>query len=189
MMNIFTYFVIAVGLSIDCFAVSISSGMALKCFMVRYAVRIGIFFGGFQALMPVIGWFAGNSFKKYIENYDHWVAFILLAIIGSKMIYEALYVKGEEKVCDPRKLLVIIGLSIATSIDALAVGISFSVLDIGILTPVLIIGLVTFIFSYAGMYIGDRFGNVFGNKVEIFGGIILILIGLKILIEHLLCLA
>lgn len=184
-MSIFTYIVIAIGLSIDCFAVSISSGIALKCFMVRYALRVGIFFGGFQAIMPVIGWFAGLNFNKYIESFDHWIAFILLAAIGAKMIYEAIYYKEEQKTCDPRKLLVLFGLAIATSIDALVIGISFSVLGISILTPVLIIGAVSFIASYAGMYIGDKFGNIFGNKVEIFGGIILILIGLKVLLEHL----
>jgi putative Mn2+ efflux pump MntP len=184
-LSFITLLLIAVGLSIDCFAVAISSGIALKCFRIRYALRVGLFFGGFQALMPVIGWFAGLSFKQYIENYDHWVAFAMLAAIGGKMIYEATLLEEAEKSCDPRNLLLVFGLAIATSIDALAVGISFSVLGISILTPVLIIGLVSFIAAYSGMYIGDKFGDIFGNKVEIFGGIILILIGLKILIEHL----
>ncbi len=184
-MSFITLLLIAIGLSIDCFAVAISSGIALKCFRIRYALRVGILFGGFQALMPVIGWFAGVSFKQYIENYDHWVAFAMLAIIGGKMIYEATLLEEAEKSCDPRNLLLVFGLAIATSIDALAVGISFSVLGISILSPVLIIGLVSFIAAYGGMYIGDKFGDIFGNKVEIFGGIILILIGLKILLEHL----
>lgn len=185
-MSFITILMIALGLSIDCFAVAISSGIALKCFKVRYAFRVGIFFGGFQALMPVIGWLAGLSFKNYIEGFDHWIAFILLAIIGGKMIYEALLLEEAEKSCDPRNLLLVTGLAIATSIDALAVGVSFSVLGISIVNPVLIIGIVSFIMAFSGMYIGDKFGDIFGKKVEIFGGIVLILIGLKILLEHLL---
>lgn len=184
-MSIFTILMIALGLSIDCFAVSISSGIAIKCFRVRYALRLGAFFGGFQALMPVIGWLAGLSFKKYIEGYDHWVAFLLLAFIGGKMIYESVLLKEAEKSCDPRNILLVFTLAIATSIDALAVGLSFSVLGISIVAPVVLIGLVSFAVSYAGMYIGDKFGDIFGNKVEIFGGIILIGIGSKILLEHL----
>jgi putative Mn2+ efflux pump MntP len=184
-MSLITILLIAIGLSIDCFAVAISSGIALKCFRVKYALRVGFFFGGFQALMPVFGWLAGLSFKKYIEGFDHWVAFILLAAIGGKMIYEAILLEESQKSCDPRNILLVFGLAIATSIDALAVGISFSVLGISILTPVLVIGLVSFIAAYGGMYIGDKFGDIFGKKVEITGGIILILIGLKILIEHL----
>jgi putative Mn2+ efflux pump MntP len=185
-MNLLTVLLIALGLSIDCFAVAISTGIALKCFRVRYALRVGIFFGGFQAIMPVIGWFAGLSFKTYIESFDHWIAFGLLALIGGKMIYEALLLEEAEKSCDPNNLLLITGLAIATSIDALAVGVSFSILNIAIITPVILIGIVSFIMAFSGMYIGDRFGDIFGKKVEIAGGVVLILIGLKILIEHLL---
>ncbi len=184
-MSLLTILFIALGLSIDCFAVSISSGITLKCFRVKYALRVGAFFGGFQALMPVVGWLTGLSFKRYIEGYDHWIAFLLLSFIGGKMIYESAIIKKAEKSCDPRNILLVFILAIATSIDALAVGLSFSVLGMSIITPVILIGVVSFIMSIFGMYLGDKFGNIFGNKVEIVGGFILIFIGFKILIQHL----
>lgn len=180
-MDILTMIFIGLGLAMDAFAVSISRGVILKKFHIGHAFRIALFFGGFQAVMPLIGWSAGFSFKTYVETYSHWIAFIILLIIGCKMIYESIFVKKEKLKCEPNNLLVLIGLAIATSLDALAVGVSFSLLDITITEPVLVIGFVTFILSFVGVYLGDRFGILFGNKIEILGGIILILIGLKIL--------
>ena len=184
-MDYFTIVLIGIGLAMDALAVSITSGFTLKTFKVRYAFKIAIFFGAFQAIMPVLGWLAGNSFRQYIESVDHWIAFGLLAFIGGKMIYESTIMKKTESKADPNNLLILFGLSLATSIDALAVGISFSVLKLEIIGPVLIIGLVTFIFSFFGVYIGKRFGKFLGNKIEITGGVVLIGIGIKILIEHL----
>jgi manganese efflux pump family protein len=188
-MDFITIFVIAVGLAMDAFAVSIASGVTLKCFQAKPAFRVALFFGGFQAIMPVLGWLAGSSFKKYIEAYDHWVVFGLLAFIGGKMIYESFVIKEAESKCDPNNLTIVFILAIATSIDALAVGLSFSVLQVDIITPVIIIGIVTFVLSFLGVYLGGKFGSIFENKIEFIGGIVLIGIGLKILVQHLFFLA
>ncbi len=184
-MDFITIFVIAVGLAMDAFAVSIASGVTLKCFQVKPAFRVAVFFGGFQALMPVLGWIAGSSFQKYIQAFDHWIAFGLLSFIGGKMIYESFVIKEAESKCDPNNLTTIFILAIATSIDALAVGLSFSVLRVQIITPVIIIGIVTFLLSLVGVYIGGKFGSLFENKIELIGGLVLISIGSKILVEHL----
>jgi len=184
-MNLVTITIIAFGLAMDAFAVSIASGVTLKRVRLSYALRIALFFGGFQAVMPLIGWLVGSSFSSYIAAFDHWVAFGLLAFIGGKMIYESTILKEAEKKTDPRKLIVLFVLAIATSIDALAVGLSFSVLQVQIVNPVIIIGVVTFLLSFLGVYLGGKFGSIFENKIEFIGGIILIGIGLKILIEHL----
>ena len=184
-MNLVTIIIIAVGLAMDAFAVSIASGVTLKEVRLSYALRIALFFGGFQAVMPLIGWLVGSSFSSYIAAFDHWVAFGLLAFIGGKMIYESTILKEAEKKTDPRKLIVLFVLAIATSIDALAVGLSFSFLDVTIVEPVIIIGLITFLLSFAGVYIGTKAGSMFENKIEIIGGVILIGVGIKILIEHL----
>ncbi len=184
-MDLITIIFIALGLAMDAFAVSIASGVTLKKVRLRYAFRVALFFGGFQALMPLLGWLAGNSFSSYIAAFDHWVAFGLLAFIGGKMIYESTVLKEAEKKTDPRNLTILFILAIATSIDALAVGLSFSFLNVTIIEPVIIIGVITFLLSFAGVYIGARTGSFFENKIEIIGGIILIGIGIKILIEHL----
>jgi len=184
-MDFITIFIIAVGLAMDAFAVSIASGVTLKCFQARPAFRVALFFGGFQAIMPVLGWLAGSSFKQYIEAYAHWVAFGLLAFIGGKMIYESFVIKDTESKCDPNNITTVFILAIATSIDALAVGLSFSVLQVQIITPVIIIGIVTFLLSLAGVYIGGKFGSLFENKIELLGGLVLIGIGVKILFENL----
>ena len=152
---------------------------------IRHALRIALFFGGFQAFMPIIGWAIGKYFSQYITSYDHWIAFGLLSFIGGKMIYEAHFLDETGKKCDYANNYVITGLAIATSIDALAVGLSFSFLNIQIVNPVIIIGSITFVISLAGVQLGSRFGGKFGNKMEIIGGIILIAIGLKILLQHL----
>lgn len=180
-------FLIALGLAMDAFAVSIASGATMKKLEVRNALKMGLFFGGFQTFMPVIGWFAGIGMKSFITGWDHWLAFGLLIIVGGKMIYEALIMKedAEGGGDSPFDTGVLLMLALATSIDALAVGVTFSVLSVSIILPVLMIGLVTFVFSAAGVWIGVRGGHFFENKIEVFGGLILIGIGIKILLTHL----
>jgi putative Mn2+ efflux pump MntP len=184
-MKLLTILFIAVGLAMDAFAVAVVTGSVYKEFKVRHALRMALFFGGFQAVMPVIGFLAGLGLKDYIEAYDHWVAFALLCLVGGKMIYESFKIEAAERNHDPSNLLVLLALSFATSIDALAVGITLSLLKTPILLAVTVIGLVTFALSYCGVSLGKRFGHFFESKVEIIGGLILIVIGLKILIEHL----
>lgn len=178
--------VIAVGLAMDAFAVSIVTGSAYKQLHVRHALRIAVFFGGFQAFMPLVGSMAGLSLKDYITGCDHWIAFGLLSAVGAKMIYESFKIKSVEENLDPSNVFVLLALSVATSIDALAIGITLSLITRSIVIAVTIIGLITFALSYLGVVIGKRFGHFFENKIEIFGGLILIAIGVKILIEHLL---
>ena len=180
-MDLITIFVIAVGLSMDAFAVSVASGASYKQLHHRSALNIALFFGVFQAVMPIIGWLAGLTFRQMIQDYDHWVAFVLLVAIGSKMIYESFAIKKRQ---NPMDLYILLALSVATSIDALAVGITLSLLTNSIATAVIIIGLVTFIFSYAGIYLGKKIGHLFENRIEMIGGIVLITIGLKILFQH-----
>ncbi len=160
---------IAVGLAMDAFAVSVTSGIAIRTLRINHAVRIAFFFGGFQAVMPVVGWSAGLTVRDLIADFDHWIAFCLLSAIGCKMVYEAVKIQSEEKVLNPLNLYVLIVLSFATSIDALAVGMSFALLKISIVTPVIIIGTVTFVLSLIGVFIGDRVGHVFENKIPAFG--------------------
>lgn len=186
-MGLSTIFFLAVGLSMDAFAVSISSGAKTKYRLVQNALVIALFFGAFQALMPVLGWLAGCSLRDLISSYDHWVAFGLLTILGCKMIYESISGADEGEVKNETLSLtfrLLLTLSIATSIDALAVGISFSVLKASIVLPIIIIGLVTFLISGVGVLIGHKFGSLFGKKFELIGGLILIAIGIKILLVH-----
>jgi manganese efflux pump family protein len=182
-MSFITLFLLAIALAMDAFAVSITNGISIKNIKIRHAVLIALFFGVFQAAMPVLGWLLGKTFSNFIANYDHWVVFAILAFIGIKMIHEAL--RGRN-VCsqaeDFIKIPVLFALAIATSIDALAVGISFSFMKLGILFPVIVIGIITFILSFIGVYIGKKLGNLFGRRMEIAGGLILIIIGLKILL-------
>ena len=185
-MALATITIIAIGLAMDAFAVSIISGAAYKQLKVKHTLRIAVFFGGFQAFMPLIGALAGMSVKEYIANYDHWVAFGLLSTVGGKMIYESFKIKPTDEKFDPSNISVLLVLSIATSIDALAMGITLSLLRISIVTAVIIIGLVTFAFSYFGVFIGKKFGHFFESKIEGLGGLILIGLGVKILFEHLL---
>lgn len=184
-MKLLTILLIAVGLSMDAFAVAVVTGSMYRGFKVGHALRMALFFGGFQALMPVIGFLAGLGLMDYIAPYDHWIAFALLFLVGGKMIYESFQIEVVERNRDPSNLLVLLLLSFATSIDALAVGITLSLLKMPILLAVTIIGVVTFILSYGGVAIGKRFGHFFESKVEIVGGLILIAIGVKIVIEHL----
>lgn len=183
-MDLVTIIVIAVGLAMDAFAVSIVSGSVYQQLHVRHALRMAVFFGGFQAFMPLVGSLAGMSVKDYITDYDHWVAFGLLAAVGGKMIYESFKIESAEKNLDPSNVLVLLILALATSIDALAIGITLSLIVSSIAVAVIIIGLVTFVLSYLGVFIGKRFGHFFENKIEALGGIILIGLGIKILFEH-----
>ena len=185
-MDLITIIIIAFGLAMDAFVVSIVSGGAHKHLRVKHALQIAFFFGGFQAFMPLIGSLAGLSLKEYIADYDHWVAFGLLIAVGGKMIYESFRIESVEKNLDPSKLFVLLALSVATSIDALAIGITLSLITSSIFTAVTIIGLVTFMLSYLGIFIGKKFGHFFENKIEAIGGLILIGLGIKILFEHLL---
>ena len=173
----------AIGLAMDCFSVSIVNGLFFQQSKVFKALKMASFFGSFQAIMFSVGWLAIRSFSKVISEVDHWIAFGLLLFIGSKMIYESQ--KEVESKAKPLSLSVLLLLSIATSIDSLGVGVSFALLQTSITVPVVIIGLASFIFSIIGVSIGERFGRVLENKIEIMGGIILIGIGAKILIEHL----
>ena len=184
-MNAITIILIALGLAMDAFAVSVASGITIKRQRTRSAFKFGMFFGSFQMIMPVAGWLAGVRLQSLIANIDHWIAFVLLAFIGCKMIYESF--KLEEKTeAASRGIKVMLFLSVATSIDALAVGLSFAFLEISIVTSVIVIGIVTFVLSFAGIFIGNTIGHFFEKKLEALGGLILIGIGIKILLEHLL---
>ena len=184
-MDILTVLLIAVGLAMDALAVSIAKDMAISRNRRRTALTLGIFFGGFQMVMPAIGWLVGLSFKEIIMGIDHWIAFGLLTFIGSKMIYDSTKREKDEKE-ENLKLHTLLTLAVATSIDALMVGLSFAFLQTSILVPILVIGLITFLLSLFGFYFGCGLGRVFGNKIKIVGGLILIAIGLRILLEHIL---
>ena len=173
-MSLTTIIVIAVALAMDAFAVSIATGAAYKRPGVNHALTIALAFGSFQAIMPILGWLAGLTLREYITDYDHWVAFILLAFIGGKMIYESFKIKQAQKRAQTLSTTMILILALATSIDALAVGITFSFLLAGSLAiAVIIIGLITFAFSYGGFYIGKSFGHFFESVIEAVGGLIL----------------
>lgn len=180
---------IAIGLSMDAFAVAIVTSLTLKNVSKRQIFRLSFHCGFFQFMMPVAGWFLGASFSKYIQAFDHWVAFALLAVIGGKMIYESFEDDKEEektndKLIDPTRGFSLLFIAVATSIDAMAVGLSLAMLDINIWYPSVIIGLVTFSLTVLGMKIGERVGKKFSSHMEVVGGLILIGIGLKILVEH-----
>ncbi len=183
-MSLFTLFVTAVGLSMDAFAVSICKGLAMKKLSWKKALIIGLWFGGFQALMPSVGYLLGSRFEKYVTSIDHWIAFVLLALIGINMIREAL--SGEEENAnDSVDFKTMLLLAIATSIDALAVGVTYAFLQVRIVPAVSFIGIITFSLSIIGVKIGNVFGLKYKTKAEIAGGLILLLMGTKILLEHL----
>lgn len=184
-MSLFEIFVIAVGLAMDCFAVSVSSGVVLPKVRIKLALRLAFFFGLFQGGMALLGWFFGTFIKDFFSAIDHWIAFIILLIIGLKMIIAALKEKPGTRSFNINKMFVVLALSVATSIDALIVGTSFGILTINIWKVAGIIAIVSFIMSIIGIYAGKKYGCYCGNKGEIIGGIILILIGLKVLLEHL----
>ena len=183
-MDLIELFLIAVGLSMDAFAVSVCKGLAMPKCTFKKAAIVGLWFGGFQALMPAIGYILGAQFQEAIASIDHWIAFVLLALIGGNMIHEALD-NDEEEADASLDVKTLFLLAVATSIDALAIGITFAFLKVNIIPAVCFIGSVTFIISFAGVKIGNVFGARYKNKAEIVGGIILILLGLKILLEHL----
>ena len=187
-MGIVELLLIAAGLSMDAFAVSICKGLGMKKVNLKVAFVLALFFGGFQALMPLIGWALGSQFLWLISPIGHWIAFVLLAVIGGKMLWEALHdEEGEDdgKPADKIDLGEFFILAVATSIDALAVGISFAALAVDIVPSILIIGVVTFCFTIAGVFVGNFFGSRYEKPASIVGGVVLILIGLKILLEHL----
>ena len=184
-MEYITAALIGLGLAMDAFAVSIVSGAGFRKLKLKHIFRMAFFFGGFQALMPLAGYLAARSITVYIESYDHWVAFGLLGFVGGKMIYESLVMKGADDKFDLSSITALLVLSFATSIDAFAIGITLSLLMSSLITAVIIIGLITFVLSCIGAYIGRRFGHFFENKVEAVGGLILVGLGVKILIEHL----
>ncbi|OGL40109.1 MAG: hypothetical protein A3C43_00635 [Candidatus Schekmanbacteria bacterium RIFCSPHIGHO2_02_FULL_38_11] len=184
-MSLITVLFIAIGLSMDAFAVSVTSGFAIKNLKANNAFKIAFFFGAFQAMMPVVGWLAGAGVRDSISSFDHWIAFGLLSIIGCKMIFESTKMKEDKGTNNPLNLYTLLILSVATSIDALAVGLSLAFLKVYIVTPAAIIGAVTFLLSFIGVFVGNRVGHFFENKIEILGGLILIAIGVKILAEHL----
>lgn len=183
-MNIFVTSFIAIGLALDAFAVAVSSGIVAPRVRCRHALKVGMFFGGFQAGMPVIGWAAGSLFKNAISGIDHWISFVLLCFIGLHMVYESLHTSPQRSGINPLDTHVLVLLSIATSVDALAAGVSFAFLSVAIVRTALIIGTITFLLSFVGYYLGDRLGAFFKKRIRIIGGIILVLIGLKILLEH-----
>ena len=183
-MSFLTNFLLALGLSMDAFAVSMSSGTTIRPFRLKDALNLAFFFGGFQALMPILGWLGGSAISGFISDYAPWIAFGLLVFIGGKMIYEALYGDPEGKL-NSLNYSVLLVLSIATSIDALAVGISFAFINTPILEPAIIIGCVTFFVSLCGAILGYRIGHFFEHEVENIGGLILIGLRGKVLAEHL----
>ncbi len=184
-MPVITIVLIALALAMDAFAVSIANGIAVKRPKPGYALKIGAFFGSFQSVMPVLGWLTGLGLRGLVTGIDHWVAFGLLFAIGCKMIYESLRMGSREKAVGAVSLSVLLLLSVATSVDAFAVGASLSFLKVSIAVPVIVIGIVTFLLSFAGVFIGNLFGHFWEGKIEIVGGLALIGIGIKILLEHL----
>lgn len=200
-MDILSVILIAVGLSMDAFAVSVTNGIIIKNLKIGHALKIALYFGVSQALMPLAGWLAGSQFKDYITSFDHWAAFGMLTFIGGKMVWEAYgegdkeanTVEGMREVAvstqrtaseNPLRMGRLLVLAVATSIDALAVGISFAFLSVSIVWAAAVIGIITFAICFSGVYIGNKFGGLLKKKAEIVGGLILICIGLKIVFEH-----
>ncbi len=192
-MGFFSIFMTGIGLSMDAFAVSLAKGICLKEDEFKFSFRVASFFGGFQAFMPLLGWWFGRYFESYIKSFDHWIAFILLGIIGGKMLIESikelkadkdteLATECERDEFSYKKLTI---LAIATSIDALAVGVSFAFLSVSIVPSITIIGITTFVLSFLAVFLGKKLGQYVQNYAEMIGGVILIGIGIKILIEHL----
>ncbi|MEI6764954.1 MAG: manganese efflux pump MntP family protein [Bacteroidota bacterium] len=184
-MDLLSIILIAIGLSADTFAVSVSTGLVVNNIRFWQGVRFALVMAILQTLMPFAGWFAGSQVASYISNYDHWIAFGLLSVLGIKMILESFKKDKEESSFNPLKLTVMLGIAIATSIDALVVGVSFAMIQMNIYLSILIIGFVTFLVSMIGMLFGKKVGSRFGKRMEIIGGIILIGIGVKILLSHL----
>lgn len=183
-MNVLDIVLIAVALAMDCFAVSVTSGLMMKHPRFKHVLVMAVFFGGFQGLMPVAGWLAGVSFANYIVSFDHWVAFGLLAIIGGNMVRES-FCEEESKSFDPTNLKTLLGLAVATSIDALVMGVDFGIMHNTLLLPMVLIAFVSFLFTIVGVYLGATFQRLCKFNFELVGGIVLVCIGVKILVEHL----
>lgn len=185
-MSFVTILLIAIALAMDAFAVAIATGIAILRFRLRHAFLVALWFGAFQAVMPLLGWAGGMRVLPFVEEVDHWIVFLLLGGVGCKMLYESFQIEDVETRTDPLGSRTLLVLSVATSIDAFAAGVSFAVLRVSVVTPILVIGAVTFALSFAGVWIGDRGGHFFERKVEVAAGLILIAIGVKILVSHLL---
>ena len=183
-MNLLSLALIGVGLSIDSLAASITTGACAKKIKIRHVLKIASFMAFFQGVMPLLGWLIGSSFKRIIEDYDHWVAFSLLLVIGGKLIYDGIKNIDEGVCTNATKNIVLMGMALATSIDALVVGVGFGVIEVNIWLAMLIIGVTTFVFSSVGVYVGKKIGNKINKGIEIFGGLVLIGLGVKILLEH-----
>lgn len=187
-MTILEIIILSISLAMDCFTVSIACGTIIKNYKWRNIFSIALSFGIFQALMPLLGWFLSNGFQKYIESFDHWIAFGLLAFIGIRMVIESFKKDDDDKSIDPMNYKVTLTLSVATSVDALAVGISFALINMNsiksILFPITMIGFVSFLMSIIGYIIGVTFGRKYNFRMELWGGLLLIIIGIKILFEH-----
>ena len=183
-MNTLELFFIAVGLSMDAFAVAICKGLCMQKFSFKRMVTVGLYFGIFQAGMPLLGYFLGSQFESYITNFDHWIAFLLLGYVGGKMIRDSFDTKHKEYSFDPSKGWNLVLLSFATSIDALAVGLGLALIDVTIWYPAFLIGIITAGLSLIGILMGYQIGQKFGKKVELFGGLVLLFIGFKIVLEH-----
>jgi len=185
--DLFSIFLIAIGLSADCFAVSLSAGISNKKHSQLQIFRVALSFGFFQGAMPLLGWLAGRTVVDFIADYDHWLAFVLLAIVSSRMFWEAFHSKGEkEKVIDVSRGLLLLTLSIATSIDALAVGLSFAFLEVNITLASLIIGVIALISTIIGFAVGKKSGKLIGKRAEAIGAVILLIIAFRILLRHIL---
>lgn len=176
---------IAIGLAMDATAVSLGVGTTVHASRLRSRVRLAFHFGLFQFLMPVLGWFGGSLFSRYIQSIDHWVVFALLGFVGGKMIREGMDHSGERHVRDPSRGRTMVMLSLATSLDAMAIGVSLALLKVDVWYPAAVIGIVTAFLSYLGITLGRRLGQRFGKRMEIVGGAVLILIGARILVQHL----
>ncbi len=184
-MNLFTAFLVALGLALDAFAVAVTSGIVARQIRIRHALKVGAFFGFFQGGMPLIGWGAGSLFRDIIGSFDHWVAFVVLTLIGVHMIYESLRPDSQRAAMNPLDFHILLLLSVATSIDVLAAGVGFAFLEVPIVRTIFVIGIVTFVLSVLGYYLGKKLGVFFKTRVRIVGGVMLILIGAKMLGEHL----
>ncbi|MBS3776738.1 MAG: manganese efflux pump [Bacteroidales bacterium] len=184
-MNLLTLALIGVGLSVDSLAASITTGACSKRIKANHVLKVAVFMALFQGTMPLIGWIIGNSFKNVIANFDHWVAFVLLLGIGGKLIYEGIKSAEENNSgIVPTKTLILMGMALATSIDALIIGISFGLIEVNIWLAMIVIGTSTFIFSTVGVLVGKKIGKKINKGIEISGGAVLVLLGLKILFEH-----
>ncbi len=184
-MDFITILLIAIGLSFDTFAVSVSTGITVTTIRFWQAIRIAFTLSIFQALMPFMGWLLGKQVEQLISNYDHWIAFGLLAILGLKMVYESFKNDNEKSTFNPLRLSILLGMAVATSVDALVVGVSFAFIKMNIYWSILVIAVVTFLVSMTGILFGKKVGGRLGKRMEVIGGLILIGIGVKILLSHL----